>query len=405
MEIEVLKFGGSILRDIEGFKRAADMVIKELDRSHLPLCVVSALYGVTDRLIQAVEIAHTDRGFDPDSFMKSLYDEHLRAMPPTERAPSKLSGEFEKLGHALAYIRSSGELNDSAYAFAVSRGESFTSLILSRHLRVRGVDNQCFYGEDLLVTDENCREAVVNLEKTKERVATLLVPCLERQKVPIVAGFAGRSETGRVTILGRGGSDDTAVCIAYCIGVKRVVKYVDEDGIMTVDPKFMEEAKKHHPEVYRGLGDLPPPGVIPYLSYVEASELLREERTRVVHYKVLDPLMKGNILLHIKNIFKPESNGTIIGPEEIHREESYGRPKAISYQRNLYGLRFLPAQSRTPTEVYAKVFEALSKVGVDVRYLSTSGYQISLLMPQTDVERALKALSGLDMAVDVSLIE
>lgn len=405
MDVEVLKFGGSILKDKRDFERAAETVIDELKQPNLPICVVSALNGVTDKLIQAAEMAHTTDAFTASPFVKSLYKEHLKALSRRDAEPPELAGEFEKLEHVLAYIRSSGELNDSAYAFAVSRGETFSSRILFQHLRVRAVESQCFYGEDLLVTDDNCREAIVNLEKTRERVTASLVPCLEEGRVPIVAGFSGRSEAGRVTLLGRGGSDDTAVCLAYCVGVRRVVKYVDEDGIMTIDPKFIEEVKRHHPEADKILGSPLKPQVIQYLSYVEASELLREERTKVVHYKVLDPLMKGKIHLHIKNISKREDKGTMIGPEEVHPEEIYGRPKAISFQRNLYGLRFLPAQSRTPTEVYAKVFEALSKEGVDVRYLSTSGYQISLLMPKTDVERALMALSGLNIAVDVSPIE
>lgn len=404
MDVEVLKFGGSILKDVGNFERAADIVVEELNQFKLPLCVVSAMNGVTDQLIQAVEKIHIYSSFDPHSFVKNLYEEHVRSLPQTEHTPSELSGEFEKLEHVLAYIRSSGELNDSVYAFAISRGENFSSRILSQHLKARNVDSQCFYGEDLLVTDDDSKDAVVDLEKTKERIVESLIPCLERQTVPIVAGFAGRSEVGRVTILGRGGSDDTAACLAYCLGVKRVVKYVDEDGIMTIDPKFMEELK-YYPEVYGRLEGLPPPEVVPYLSYVEASELLREERTKIVHYKVLNPLMRGNILLHIKNVSKPESEGTIIGPEAHNHSKVYGRPKAISFQRNFLGIRFLPTQSRTPTEVYAKVFDTLSREGVDVRYVSTSGYQISLLLPRADVERALRALGALDIAVDVTPVE
>jgi len=406
MDIEVSKFGGSILKGFDDFERAADIVVTKLKQSRLPLCVVSAMNGVTDELIQAVNRAHLDGGFDPHSFVKSLHEEHISAMPRTEDALSKLSSDFVKLEHVLAYVRSSRMLDDSVYAFVVSRGENFSSRILSEHLEARGVDNQCFYGEEILVTDDNCRDAAVNLEKTKEKLSMSLEKCLERRAVPIVAGFAGRSENGRVTILGRGGSDDTAACIAYCLGIKSVVKYVDEDGIMTVDPKFLEELRRSHSEVNGGLEGLPSPEVIPYLSYIEASELLREERTRVVHYKVLNPLMKGNILFHIKNIHRPESKGTIIGPEENSlSDRNHGRPKAISFQRSLYGIRFLPTQSRAPTEVYAKVFEALSREGVDVRYLSTSGYQISLLVPQTDVDRALIALEALDIAVDVRPLE
>jgi len=402
IEVEVLKFGGSILRGFEDFEKAADIVAGELDQSRVPVCVVSAMKGVTDRIITALKEGGSEANLGP--LMQDLSSWHMSAVPP-EGDPSELGGELEKLEHVMSYINSSGELNDSVYAYAVSRGENFSSRILSQHLRARGVESSCFYGEELLVTDDNLSDASVDLEKTCKRVEKTFIPCLEAGRVPIVAGFSGRSRRGRVTILGRGGSDDTAACLGYCLKASRIVKYTDTDGVMTLDPKFMEEMRRD-PETRSILGDAPPPRVVPYLTYVEASELLREGRTKVAHYKVLNPLIKREIRFQIKNVLRPEDAGTMIGPEEgNHVEDSHGRPKVISFQRNLYGLKFLPTQSLTPTEVYARVFGALSKESVDVRYLSTSGYQVSFLMPKADADRALKTLRGLDAVVEATPLE
>jgi len=402
IEVEVLKFGGSILRGFEDFEKAADIVAGELDQSRVPVCVVSAMKGVTDRIITALKEGGSEANLGP--LMQDLSSWHMSAVPP-EEDPSELGGELEKLEHVMSYINSSGELNDSVYAYAVSRGENFSSRILSQHLRARGVESRCFYGEELLVTDDNLSDASVDLEKTCKRVEKTFIPCLEAGRVPIVAGFSGRSRRGRVTILGRGGSDDTAACLGYCLKASRIVKYTDTDGVMTLDPKFMEEMRRD-PEIRSILGDAPPPRVVPYLTYVEASELLREGRTKVAHYKVLNPLIKREIRFQIKNVLRPEDAGTMIGPEEgNHVEDSHGRPKVISFQRNLYGLKFLPTQSLTPTEVYARVFGALSKESVDVRYLSTSGYQVSFLMPKADADRALKTLRGLDAVVEATPLE
>jgi len=288
------------------------------------------------------------------------------------------------------------------YAYAVSRGENLSSRVLSMHLAERGIENKCFYGEDLMATDENNLEGAVEYEKTGEQINKVLKPAMLDGLVPIVAGFAGRSIDGSITILGRGGTDDTAVNIAYGLGARRAVKYVMEEGIMSVDPKFIKILKDEHPETYAQFFDLPEPQIIPYLSYVEATELLREERTKVVHYKVLDPLMKGRIELQIKNFYNDESEGTIIGAVEETIYSSHNpHPKAISYQRGLTGVRFLPSQSITPTEVYGKVFSKLAEEAVDVRYVSTSGYQLSFLMPVGDQDRALKALQELDIAYEV----
>jgi aspartokinase len=402
MGYKVLKFGGSILKDTEDFERVADIVALERARENMPVPVVSAVKGVTDRIVEAVEGLRDGRGIDSGMFVKNLFKEHIDALPDPDNPPPSLMEEFENLEHVLGYVKTSGELNDSAYAFAISRGERFSSLILSEHLSSKGVKNSCFAGEDLMVTDENYRDAQVDLEKTREKMRHELKESLEGSTVPVIAGFAGRSESGRVSILGRGGTDDTAVCVAYCLGANEVIKYVDQKGIMTIDPKFLEEVEDM-PSVNGRLGRLPEAQVVPYLSYVEASEMMREERIKVVHYKVLNPLIMGDIRFHIKDILHPENPGTVIGPEDGNHDEAwFGRPKAITFQRNLSGLRFLPTQSRTPTEVYAKVFGALAEEKVDVRYISISGFQISLLMPESDLERAITALDCLDVALDLS---
>ncbi len=402
MDYKVLKFGGSILKDRNDFERVADIVAGELARENAPIPVVSALKGFTDRIVEDVEGLRDGRGIDSGMFVKNLFKEHIDALPDPDNPPPALMEEFENLEHVLGYVKTSGELNDSAYAFAISRGERFSSLILSEHLSSKGMKNSCFAGEDLLVTDENYRDAMVDLGKTREKMRHELKECLEGSMVPVIAGFAGRSESGRVSILGRGGTDDTAVCVAYCLGANEVIKYVDQKGIMTIDPKFLEEVGSM-PRVNGELGRLPEPEVVPYLSYVEASEMMREERIKVVHYKVLTPLIMGDIRFHIKDILHPENPGTVIGPEDGNHDEAwFGRPKAITFQRNLSGLRFLPTQSRTPTEVYAKVFGALAEEKVDVRYISISGFQISLLMPEADLERAITALDSLDVALDLS---
>jgi len=398
MDIVVLKLGGSILRGREDLDKIADVAEAELDSETVPVCVVSAMRGVTDRIIQALSQVRME-GFDPHVFTETLMGEHLASLPSgTDAEP--LRREFEKLEHVLSYVRSSGELGDSVYAYTVSRGENFAIRLISAQLEARGMRSKCFYGEDLLVTDENNREAAVNLERTKLRVEEQLAPCIAEGVVPIIAGFAGRSGSGLITIFGRGGTDDTAACLAYCLGVKRLIKFVDEGGIMSMDPKFYAELEK--PEVKERIGSTPKPSLIPYLSYVEASELLREERTKVVHFKVLDPLMRGGIRLQLKSI-GALGEGTIIGPE--NGGAGSGHPKAVSFQRNLFGVRVLPTQSVLPTEVFAELFGALSSAGVDVRYISTSGYQISLLVQKQDVELAIRALRGLPSIMEVNPIE
>lgn len=170
MEVEVLKFGGSILKSFEDFDTVADIVASEIEQSRVPVCVVSAMKGVTDRIIKALNDSGSEEG-DLGPLMQDLSSWHLSAAP-SEGDPSELSGELEKLEHVRSYINSSGELNGSVYAYTVSIGDNFSSRILSQHLKVRGVGSSCFYGEELLVTDDNLSKgarAVQNAEFMKAK--------------------------------------------------------------------------------------------------------------------------------------------------------------------------------------------------------------------------------------------
>lgn len=405
MNIKILKFGGSILKDSLDFSIVANIIERYIKDSCFPITIVSAIKGVTDQIIGAIENIQIDQDHDISVFIEKLYKQHIFALPKGIAKSDILRKEIKQLEHVLHYIGHSGELSDSSYAYAVSRGEKLSCILLSEHLKSIGIKNICYAGEDLLITDENYRDALVNLDLTGERLLDKLEAPLSDNVVPVIAGFAGRSESGKISILGRGGTDDTAVCLGYCLGVKNVIKYVDQGGIMTIDPKFIKDIEENHPEIKIKLGELPKPELIDYLSYVEASELMREERIKVVHYKVLNPLILGDIRFHIKDILNPENIGTIIGPENGNNDSWYGRPKAISFQRNLSGVRMLPAQSHVPTEVYAKIFQALADVGVDVRYITISGFQISILMPDVDISKTLKALHNLELAVDVRQLE
>ena len=122
MDIVVYKLGGSILRGRDDLDRIADVAESELGSGRVPVCVVSAMKGVTDRIIQALSQVRVE-GFEPRAFAEALMAEHLSSLPE-EADIEPLRREFEKLEHVLSYVRSSGELGDSVYAYTVSRGRT-----------------------------------------------------------------------------------------------------------------------------------------------------------------------------------------------------------------------------------------------------------------------------------------
>jgi len=239
LDIKVLKFGGSILKDRSDFEIVSEVIERDIRESDLPIPVVSAMKGVTDGIIKTIEAVQSEPDTDFSVFVEELYNRHVAALPEGVDDSDSLRNEVKQLEYVLGYIRNSGELSDSAYAYAVSRGEKLSCILLSEHLTSKKVKNSCYAGEDLLVTDENYRDALVDLDLTGQKLLEKLEGPLGNKVVPVIAGFSGRSESGKISILGRGGTDDTAVCLGYCLGAKSVIKYVDQGGIMTIDPRFL----------------------------------------------------------------------------------------------------------------------------------------------------------------------
>jgi len=108
LEFEVLKLGGSILKD----RKAFEIVDSKLESDVLPVCVVSAMKGVTDKVIDALDKC-LEADLEPSRFIDELYEYHLGALPERVEVDEALEQEFEKLLHVLSYVKSSGELSDS----------------------------------------------------------------------------------------------------------------------------------------------------------------------------------------------------------------------------------------------------------------------------------------------------
>ena len=109
MEITVLKLGGSILCGPEDLERIADVVESEINAGRLPVCVVSAMKGVTDKVITALGQVRTE-SFDPKAFTSELMNAHMSCLPAMAETET-LRREFEKLEHVLSYVCSSGARN------------------------------------------------------------------------------------------------------------------------------------------------------------------------------------------------------------------------------------------------------------------------------------------------------
>jgi aspartate kinase len=193
----VVKFGGSSLRDRDRLSNAASLVARETAKGSRVVVVVSAMGTMTDQLLNLI-----NHNKDPDK-------------------------------------------TDSDDVLAM--GERTSVRVFATALKAQGVEAKYFDPADAdwpIITDDNFSDANPILELCLQRVREHVVPILDWGTVPVIAGFVGRSTAGKVSTIGRGGSDTTAFIIAKGIGADEVILVTDADGILTADPKLVPDARR-----------------------------------------------------------------------------------------------------------------------------------------------------------------
>ncbi len=195
----VVKFGGSSLADHERLSRAVTAVVNEAKKGTSLTVVVSAMGKTTDVLMST--------------------------------AKNTSNGKLEK-----------HELDD-----ILSMGERTSIRIFSAALRTNGLESRYFdpHSEDWpIITDASFQNANPLLDECVKRIKESVLPVVEKGVVPVIAGFIGRTKEGKITTLGRGGSDTTAFILARALGADEIVLVTDAEGIMSGDPKVVSAPKR-----------------------------------------------------------------------------------------------------------------------------------------------------------------
>lgn len=192
-----MKFGGSVLRDGHGIRKAAEQVKAEVEKGNRVVVVVSALKGVTDQLLDATD------AIDPNTPI-SVKDHIIRL------------------------------------------GEEQSTRLVSSALNLLGVESEEFTVDSPswpLITDDNFGDAEPLLDQCQQAVNIGLKPVLERGITPVVSGFVGRSIAGEITTLGRGGTDTTATVLSKCLNADELILVKDVGGVYSADPRHVDDAE------------------------------------------------------------------------------------------------------------------------------------------------------------------
>ena len=329
MNIVVLKFGGTSVADIPQIKNIALKIKLEVEKGNKVIVVVSAMSGVTNNLIDLV---------------KNTSD-----IPPY-----------------------------SEYDTVISTGEQITSALLAIALEKISIKARSWLGWQIpIVTDKTYGKSLIEKIKTDN-----ISKDLEVNQVAIVSGFQGVSSENRITTLGRGGSDTTAVAMAASFSAVRCDIYTDVDGVYTTDPRIVKSAKK-----------------LDIITYEEMLELA-SQGAKVLQTRSVALAMKYGLNLRVLSSFE-DLPGTYIVKEEKNMEKSEISGIAHSLNEAKITLHGVPDQPGQAAEIFGTL--AQHSINVDMIVQSSSinheVTDITFTIPETDLIIAEKEIKELQKKI------
>ncbi len=387
----VLKFGGTSLRDTEAISQVMEIVQTQARVGPL-VTVVSAVSGVTDRLLEVGRKALGRKRRQVESELDALRSLHLESFVPLASAgPHEWIGrfldlQFAEIGAITEGIQLLGEFSDRTRDRLLSYGEILSSGLLARALKDRGGPFRHADARDWIVGDWSPRGVLVDAPRTEALIRERLLPLLRKRLSPIVPGFICRTTDGQTGTLGRNGSDYSASIIGAALQAREIRIYTDVDGVMTADPNLVSEA-----------------AVLRQISYQEAAEM-SYFGAKVLHPKTMIPAVVKRVPIRIKNTFNAKAEGTLITERSLRRSPV----KTVTSARDLTLLNIQGNGMVGIPGVTSRLFDVMSRENITVMMISQSSseHSICLVIPARDANRAVHALRReFQLEIDRNLIE
>ena len=297
--MRVLKFGGSSLADTQRIGHVAALVAEDVSAGPL-LVVVSATGDTTDHLLEALDAAaRGDRGWH--DLAAAIDRQHRQMVRELGGEPTPLAPHLATLERLLAGVELLGDCPPSAHDRILATGERCSVHLLGAALTARGVAARVVDPASLVVTDDTFGRAAVDRRATAGRLDRLLAET-PPATVIVTGGFVGAAPDGRVTTLGRGGSDLSATLLGALAGADRVEIWTDVRGVHTAPPRLVPEARP-----------------LARLSYAAAAELAALGAA-VLHPRCVEPAAEHGVPIVVRSTLDPAGPSTLIGADAVTSE-------------------------------------------------------------------------------------
>ncbi|WAI02573.1 aspartate kinase [Methanogenium organophilum] len=374
-----MKFGGTSVGDEDCIDRVVGIINKHHTAGNELCVVVSAMAGVTDQLHAIAAEVEGSRDDPPiDTFIASMRARHgkvLQAVAPGEyeTVMGVIDERLANLKNILMAVYNLRELTARSRDYIISFGERLSAIIVSAALREAGVPSVALNGCEAGIRTNGRHGCAEVLPESSTHIQSRVVPLLS-ESVPVVMGYMGCTGDGIVTTLGRSGSDYSAAIVGTAIEADEIWIWTDVDGVMTADPRLIEDAR-----------------VLSSVSYHEAMEL-SFFGAKVLHPRSIEPAMQKGVPLRVKNTFNPDAPGSCLvdASAQDHRVV-----KAITYIDKVSLINITGAQMVGRPGVARAIFSALGEFEVNIMMISqgSSEANISLIVDDEHLTAALAALN------------
>jgi diaminopimelate decarboxylase/aspartate kinase len=357
----VLKFGGTSVKSLQDWCAIAKRIKAVRDKNKRVLVVHSAISGVSNRLERLIVAAPIGDG---DSILADIQQHHLSLARELGLNGEDLLAEyFDRLSRLTAGLRLTGEASPRLQAVILAQGELMATTLGAAWLNANGVSTRWIDARDVLQTElQGGDRGYLDAQCPNDRNNALLTALNQTpDDVLITQGFIARRPDGDTAVLGRGGSDTSAACLAAQLGADRLEIWTDVPGFFSADPKLTGAARQ-----------------IRALSYAEAREIAAMGAC-VLHPRSLAPVQAANIELRVLSTQQPELDGTLIGATP---SEDAPRLKAVSVK---YGVRLITLTSDgmwRASGFLARAFEPFARHDVSIDLVSTSETSVTVSLDE-----------------------
>lgn len=363
--MNVFKFGGASVNSAEAIRNVAEIVSQYLET---PLVVVISAMGKTTNLLEKVVPGVPTSDDERRKLLQQNTDYHLSIADslfadkgdPTYGRLCELFGRLDEVS-----TRKATNYNFD-YDQTVSFGELISTTLISGYLNSIGINNVWIDVRDIIRTNENYREGIVDFDTTRRQAQETIDSqfTTHNSQLIITQGFIAGTAAGTTTTLGREGSDYSASILSYCLDADNMTIWKDVPGFLNADPKFFANTVK-----------------INKIPFNEAIELAYYGAS-VIHPKTVKPIQNKGIQLNIKSFLDPSADGSVIGPFDSIEPLT---PLYI-FKNNQILISIQPKDfSFIAEENLQTIFAVLAELNIRVNLMQNSALSFSLCLDYNEI--------------------